>query len=67
MSDAIEIEIYIDDEFCAGVSGPRKDAAIEALRYIPAEPADTDAMICVYEVSRKFVTIDELMAMRDAE
>jgi ubiquitin len=57
----IELELHVDDEFAASVSGPRENAFAEMRRYWSQYASD--GKCTVYEVTRKQIPIDAVLGL----
>lgn len=64
MSDEIELELRVDDEFATSVSGPSDQVFREMCRYWAQYSAD--GKCSVYQVTRTQVHIEDLLGIREA-
>lgn len=65
MSTEIELELYVDDEFAAGVCGPRDQAMREMRRYWAQY--SQDGKCTVYEVTRTQIDIEVVLGLTAQE
>lgn len=61
MDDATELELHVDDEMVAGVSGQRDQAYREMIRYW-AQYCE-DGKCTVYEVHRTQINIEDVLGL----